>query len=167
MKYRFVVLGPDLLQGNLLRTLWMKESFVSNVNRIIVDEAHCAVQWLSFRTKYKSLTWLYSYLRNRCQWYLMSATLDPRLCRKVLLAIGMDPWYSAHSGKTTQWLCRSNDQPNLHYCVRQMQHSKDSCNDLAFLVPLGLKESDPLPTPFLVYYKTWADAEHSASFLRS
>ncbi|KAF8335734.1 P-loop containing nucleoside triphosphate hydrolase protein, partial [Cantharellus anzutake] len=167
MRYQFVVLGPDLLRGNLLRPLWMKDSFVSNINRIIVDEAHCAVQWLSFRTKYTNLAWLYSYLRNRCQWYLTSATLDPRTCRKVLSAIGMDPYYSDHGGETTKWLRRSNDRPNLHYCVRQMQYSKDSCNDLAFLVPLGLKESDPLPKPFLVYCESRADAERSAGFLRS
>ncbi|KAF8332734.1 uncharacterized protein EI90DRAFT_2895196, partial [Cantharellus anzutake] len=59
------------------------------------------------------------------------------------------------------------DHPNLHYCVCQMQYSKDSCYDLAFLIPLSLKVSDPLPVPFLVYCKSRADAERSASFLRS
>ncbi|KAF8344264.1 uncharacterized protein EI90DRAFT_3165719 [Cantharellus anzutake] len=144
----------------------MKDNFVRSINRIIVDEVHCAVQWLSFRTSYKNLTWLYSYLRNRCQWYLTSATLDPRTCRQVLSAIGLDPYYSTYGGKTTKWLHRSNDRPNLHYCIHQMQYSKDSCNDLGFLIPLGLQESDPPPIPFLVYCESRADAERSANFLR-
>ncbi|KAF8330006.1 uncharacterized protein EI90DRAFT_2841459, partial [Cantharellus anzutake] len=64
-------------------------------------------------------------------------------------------------------MCRSNDHPNLHYCVCQMQHSKESCSDLGFLVPLGLKESNPPPIPSLVYCESQSDAERSANFLRS
>ncbi|KAF8327706.1 P-loop containing nucleoside triphosphate hydrolase protein, partial [Cantharellus anzutake] len=67
----------------------------------------------------------------------------------------------------TKWMRRSNDRPNLHYCVHQMKYSKDSCNDLGFLIPLGLKESDPPPIPFLVYCESRGDAERSANFLRS
>ncbi|KAF8333485.1 P-loop containing nucleoside triphosphate hydrolase protein, partial [Cantharellus anzutake] len=67
----------------------------------------------------------------------------------------------------TKWMRRSNDRPNLHYCVHQMQYSRNSCNDLGFLIPLGLKESDPPPVPFLVYCESRADAERSADFLRS
>ena len=145
----------------------MKETFVSSINPIIINKAHCAVQWLSFQVQYKNLGWLYSYLQNRCQWYLTSATLDTHIYRKLLSVIGMDPCHSTHGGKTTKWLHCSNDHPNLHYCIHQMQYSKDSCNDLAFLVPLGLEETDPLPVPFLVYCESWADAECSAGFLRS
>src|SRR5260370_10693936 len=61
----------------------------------------------------------------------------------------------------------SNNCPNLHYCVQQMGHSKESCHDLAFLVPLGLKESDDMPMPFVVYHNSQDDAEQSARFLRS
>ncbi len=59
-----------------------------------------------------------------------------------------------YGGKTTEWICRSNDHPNLHYCVQQMGHSKESCHDLAFLVLLGLKESDDMPMPFVVTHET-------------
>ena len=72
-----------------------------------------------------------------------------------------------YGGKTTEWICRLNDHPNLHYCVWQMGHSKESCHDLAFLVPLGLKESDDMPTPFVVYCNSRDNAERSAGFLRS
>ncbi len=140
-----------MIRGNLFKTLWKNEKFISCINRIIIDEAHCVVQWLSFRVKYRDLTWLYSYLRSRCQWYLTSATLDPRTCSEVLACIGMDPYRNMYGGKTTEWIRRSNDRPNLHYCVWQMGHSKESCHDLAFLVPLGLKESDDMPMPFVVY----------------
>ncbi|KAF8330405.1 P-loop containing nucleoside triphosphate hydrolase protein, partial [Cantharellus anzutake] len=71
------------------------------------------------------------------------------------------------SGKTTKWMRRSNDHPNLHHCVCQMQHSKESCSDLGFLVLLGLKESNPPPIPFLVYCESQSDAKWSANFLRS
>src|SRR5258705_12477928 len=42
----------------------------------------------------------------------------------------------------TKWMHHSNDCPNLHYCIQPMQYSKELCRDLAFLVPLGLKESN-------------------------
>jgi superfamily II DNA helicase RecQ len=93
--------------------------------------------------------------------------LDTHMCRKLLSEIGLDPWYNAYSGKMTKWMHRSNDRPNLHYCIRQMQHSKESCGDLGFLVPLGLKESDPPPIPFLMYCESRSDAKRSANFLRS
>src|SRR5258708_5972210 len=49
-----------------------------------------------------------------------------------------------------------------------MQYSKESCKDLAFLVPLGLKESDFGTTvPFFVYCNSWKDAECCAMYLQS
>ena len=47
-----------------------------------------------------------------------------------------------------------------------MEHSLQLCKDLAFLVPLNLKQSDPA-VPFLVYCNTCNDAECAAEFLRS
>ncbi|KAF8322798.1 uncharacterized protein EI90DRAFT_3020057 [Cantharellus anzutake] len=48
------------------------------------------------------------------------------------------------------------------------KYSRESCKDLAFLVPLGLKESDPvMPVPFFVYCNSRNDAEWSATYLRS
>jgi|SRR6266436_776316 len=49
-----------------------------------------------------------------------------------------------------------------------MQYSKESCKDLAFLVPLGLKESDFGTTvPFFVYCNSRKDAECCAMYLQS
>ena len=31
-QYQFVILGLDLIGGNLLRTLWKNEAFISNIN---------------------------------------------------------------------------------------------------------------------------------------
>ena len=143
-----------------MRPLWENEEFVGSINHIIVDEVHCVTQWLSFQTKFRDLVWLHLYLQHRCQWYLTSATLDPRTCNKVLLLIGLDPIQSWEAGKTTEWVCHSNDCPNLHYCVQPMQFSKESCCNITFLVPLGLKESDCALVPFVVYCNSRDDPNH-------
>ena len=40
--------------------------------------------------------------------------------------------------------------------------------DLAFLVPLRLRESDlGMMVPFFVYCNSWNDAEHSAMYMQS
>ncbi|KAF8325573.1 P-loop containing nucleoside triphosphate hydrolase protein, partial [Cantharellus anzutake] len=67
----------------------------------------------------------------------------------------------------TKWIHCSNDHPNLHYCVWPMEYSRQSCKDLAFLVPLGLKESDPIPEPLSIYCNSQNNAERCATYLRS
>ncbi|KAF8316502.1 P-loop containing nucleoside triphosphate hydrolase protein, partial [Cantharellus anzutake] len=167
IKYKYVILGPDLLTSELMRLLWRNTKFVSQINRIIVDETHCVTQWLSFRSKYQDLRSVYAHLRCRCQWYLTSATLDTHTCSKVLSTINMDPYHNKEGGTYTKWIRRSNDRPNLHYCVWPMEYSRQSCKDLAFLVPLGLKESDPILEPFFVYCNSRNDAERCATYLQS
>jgi len=51
-KYQYIILGPDLLLGNLLKSLWRNSKFVACINCIVVDEAHCVTQWLTFHSKY-------------------------------------------------------------------------------------------------------------------
>ena len=49
-----------------------------------------------------------------------------------------------------------------------MQYSKQSCKDLAFLVPLSLRESDlGMVVPFCIYCNPQNNAEHSAMYLQS
>ncbi len=68
----------------------------------------------------------------------------------------------------TKWMHHSNDCPNLHYCIQPMQYSKELCRDLAFLVPLGLKESNlGALVPFFVYCNSQNDAEWCATYLQS
>ncbi|KAF8328256.1 uncharacterized protein EI90DRAFT_2819648, partial [Cantharellus anzutake] len=64
-------------------------------------------------------------------------------------------------------LRRSNERPNLHYCVQEMEYSKSSYYDLAFLIPLHLEESHPMPESFVVYCNSRDEAKRSAEFLRS
>ena len=95
-------------------------------------------------------------------------TLDVPTCQRVLSAINMDPYYTMLGRDYTMWMHCSNDCPNLHYCVWPMEYSKESCRDLAFLVPLGLNKSD-LGTlvPFFVYCNSQNDAEQCAAYLQS
>ena len=154
MKYCFIILGPDLIKSNLMKGLWKDHIFIGKIDHIIINEAHCVTNWISFCMKYHDLTWLYSHLQGRCQWYLTSVTLDEHTCCAVLKQLGMDPVHAPFGSPLTKWLAHSNDCPNLHYAVQAMEYSMDSCKDLAFLVPLGLKQTDLPPIPFLVYCNT-------------
>ena len=84
-KYQYIILGPDLLLGNLLKSLWKNSKFVACINCIIVDDAHCVTQWLTFHSKYQDLCSLYVYLQSRCQWYLTSAPLMCQLAEEYSL----------------------------------------------------------------------------------
>ncbi|KAF9505113.1 hypothetical protein BS47DRAFT_1281198, partial [Hydnum rufescens UP504] len=64
-------------------------------------------------------------------------------------------------------VARSNDHPNLHYAVHKMQHRYSSFEDLAFLIPDGLKSSNPCPMKFVVYGNSRNDTQGAATYLHS
>jgi ATP-dependent DNA helicase RecQ len=61
---------------------------------------------------------------------------------------------------------RSNDRHNIAFCVKRMQYSAMSFEDLAFLVPSSWKEGDPPPHKFMVFFDSKREAESASTFLR-
>ncbi|KAI0733006.1 P-loop containing nucleoside triphosphate hydrolase protein, partial [Irpex lacteus] len=82
LKYRVLIFSPDIMMkrgGRCQIILWPAKGFVSKVQRIIFDEAHCILRWgLAFRPEYKAATNITFYLPN-IPIYLSSATMPPPL----------------------------------------------------------------------------------------
>ncbi|KAI0085496.1 P-loop containing nucleoside triphosphate hydrolase protein [Irpex rosettiformis] len=135
-------------------------SFVSKIQRIVFDEAHCILQWgLSFRPEYKAATNITFYLPN-IPVYLSSATMPPAAVTQLKHFFRL----TEHNTITIQ---RSNDRPNIAMAVRRMEHPQDSYEDLAFLVPKGWKGGDPPPKKFMVFFDNKKTAEAAAKFLQA
>lgn len=163
MKYRVLIFSPDIMMkrgGRCETILWPAKGFVSKVQRIIFDEAHCVLRWgLAFRPEYKAATNITFYLPS-IPIYLSSATMPPALISQLKQEFRL-------TQQNTTVFQRSNDRPNIAIVVRRMQHPQDSYEDLAFLVPKNWKKEDPLPPKFMVFFDNKKDAEGAAKFLRS
>jgi len=152
--------------------LWKRPKFYNGVRRIIIDEAHCIETWgSSFRPPYKQLARLNCILAARApqvQWYLTSATLSPDMVLNTLTTLEM-PSYTLDPRNETKalWMQRTTDRPNLYYIARPMMASAKSFRDLSFLVPEGLRSTDPRPRSFLVYCNKRNKTEDGAKYLRS
>ena len=167
--YHVLTIGPELLLDNRFHTLFSQNQFIDQISRIIVDEAHTVLEWGgSFRSEYLNIKRIYCRFMGRLQWYLTSATLTYDMAEEVLKALHMPKVSFNPEDNSTLWLRRTNDRPNLHYMVRQMESSIGSCYDLAFLIPKDTDASDgPSVGPFLVYCNSRQDTMRIGTFLHS
>ncbi len=67
-------------------------------------------------------------LGNDVPFFLTSATLQHNVLVEIMKVLGVSDSVPVKR--------RSNDRPNIHLCVRPMEHTLYSCFDIAFLVPL-------------------------------
>ncbi|KAI0702311.1 P-loop containing nucleoside triphosphate hydrolase protein, partial [Cytidiella melzeri] len=163
LKYRVVIFSPDTMMkrgGRCQTMLWPNKKFVSKVQRVVFDEAHCIVQWGgSFRPEYKEATNIGFYLPN-VPIYLSSATMPPTVITQL------KELFRLHDRDTLVFR-RSNDRPNVALVVRRMQHPQNSYEDLAFLVPKNWKDGDSPPKKFMVFFNNKKEAESAAKFLQA
>ena len=128
MKFRTVVMSPELAIDPRFMRIWNEPKVKKRISHIIMDKAHCISQWgRDFCMAYLWLTRLHTVLGDTVPWYLTSATLHTNVLRDSLQIIGFPldtPVYQ-----------RSNDRPNIHFCVCPMRHPIQTRHDLAFLVP--------------------------------
>ncbi|KZT63656.1 hypothetical protein DAEQUDRAFT_679986 [Daedalea quercina L-15889] len=69
------------------------------------------------------------------------------------------------SSKNCVTFQRSNDRPNVHLEVRQIQHALHTYEDLDFLIPHDWKPGDQIPS-FLVFFDNIDDSLRAAERLR-
>ena len=159
-KYRLVITSPEQFMkigGGFDELLRMPE-FVERLGSIVFDEAHCIIQWGTFRPEYTTLSRLRYQLPNT-PFIFASATFSSLVLDDIKSAFGL-------TGENTNHIRRSNDRPNVHIGVRKIEHSMSSFRDLGFLVPDGWKEGDSSPDKFLIFFDSIAEAVGAALFLR-
>ena len=96
--------------------------------------------------------------------FFTSATL----CQSVLI----DMLKISGLSHCTEVIQRSNNRPNIHFCICPMKFTLQSCFDLTFLLPLDAKVEDEAwvemnISPFLVYCNSCLDTIQTARFLQS
>ena len=158
-------MSPELATDPRFATLWIDIKFRKNVDRVCIDEAHCITQWgKDFRSSYLRLSNLYHMLGDDVPFFLTSATLRHNVLVEIMKVLGVSDSIPVKR--------RSNDRPNIHLCVRPMEHTLGSCFDIAFLVPLDAQIDnrewiEANISPFLLYCNSHADTLKTARFLRT
>jgi superfamily II DNA helicase RecQ len=131
---------------------------MSRVFNIIFDEGHCISQWGStFRPEYKSVGVL-RFIAPGIPFYITSAMITPSML--------LDIKETLHIGSNCVVFQRSNDRHNIAFCVKKMQYSMSSFEDLAFLVPSKWVEGEAPPRKFMVFFDSKREAENAGAFLR-
>ena len=159
-KYRVVITNPETLlekNGRFLRLLRDRE-FLFYLASVIIDEAHCVVNWGSFRPEYKGMGLLRHILPSTIPLYLVSATLPPSILSDVRKLL--------HIRENACVEILPNDRPNVSIMVREITHGLGTYWDLAFLVPQGWKPGDVKPMLFLVMFDSIRQLQEALEFLR-
>lgn len=144
--------------GRFLKVL-KDPAFLRKLICVIIDEAHCVVNWGDFRPEYRELGLLRYVIPSSIPLYIASATLPPVVMRDVrrLLRIRSDPYKEI----------MSNDRPNVAIAVRRMAYPIKTFWDLTFLVPEGWTPEQEKPLLFLVMFDNINTLHLALEFLRS
>jgi ATP-dependent DNA helicase RecQ len=148
--------------GGGFEKLWEDKNFMSRVISIVWDESQCVSKWGDFRPEYKTAGNLRHLILRKIPFFIMSATLPPRILGDVMAILGMRM-------ENTYLFLRSNDQPNVHLVVRKMKYPLNSFKDLSFLIPDDWDPSTgkPLPYKFIIFFDSISDSIAAAKYLRS
>jgi superfamily II DNA helicase RecQ len=155
-----MVVGPEASHFN---DLWDMEAFTSSLLYVVIDEAHCCLEW-SFRSAYTRLGRLRTLIGRSVPIYLASATLTPPMLEDLSKLFSLQQI-------STSRILYSNDTPNIAISARPMKHSAKSCIDLSFLLrphvypgPISQHFSG-IPPIFLVFFDNISDAQKTCKKL--
>lgn len=114
--------------------------FTRRVLSMVVDEAHCISHWgADFRKKYGTLGTLRAFLPRGTPVIAMTATLTGRARRDI---------HSKLQLRGSSFINHGNDRPNVSLVVRACEHSLESYEDLAFVLPATITKLEDVD-------KTW------------
>ncbi|EPQ58923.1 P-loop containing nucleoside triphosphate hydrolase protein, partial [Gloeophyllum trabeum ATCC 11539] len=161
-KHRVLVVNPEILsmEGGHFERLWKKSAFTSKLLYFAFDEGHCVSTWSEFRNKYKYMANLRYLISEAIPFYVTSATLPDPILHDVVSILQLHP-------KNTEYICRSNDRPDIHLAVHRMLWPANSFRDLDFIIKSGFKEGDPPPPKFLIFFDARKETEAAVKHLRS
>ena len=139
------------IENPLFNDLLCSPEFHKHLAGVVIDEAHCIVQWgKDFRTAYRRLDKLRSFIPARLPIYATSATMTPLILSEVREVLHINPLESFH-------LNLGNDRPNIYSEVRIIPNST-SYSAFDFLFD-GATQADDIPRS-LIFVNRVVDSQH-------
>lgn len=139
-----VILSPEMmLSKRFIKHVIRNSEFAHRVLSVVVDEAHVVSHWgAGFRKKYASLGILRALLPKSTPIVAMSATLPARVRNDVLNKL-------QYNQRTYLNLNVGNDRPNVSVVARAIEHPMNTFEDLAFVIPEGVKDPKSIKKTFI------------------
>ena len=132
--YKLIVVSPELLNDGRFKDLWGKKKFTDNIINLVLDEAHVIKEWGgTFRSDYLRIGPIHYLLPRMIPFHLGSATLGPKLERKVQSNLRL-----RHD--STSVFRMNTDRPNIFLVVERMKYPVNLYEDLAFIIQKDLKQ---------------------------
>ncbi|KAJ7048515.1 ATP-dependent DNA helicase [Mycena amicta] len=134
---------PEMLESPSFARLLHSKSWCGRLSGIYIDEAHLVYQSHVWRPSYSRLYHLRNIVGHDIPLICLSATC-PALYRAALVTYtGLSPDYTL--------INLGNFLPELSTIILPFQHDVNTFLDLAFIIPLGSRESDLAKMKTLVY----------------
>jgi superfamily II DNA helicase RecQ len=129
---------PEMLESPSFARLLYSQSWRGRLSGIYIDEAHLIHQTHSWRPPYSRIYQLQNIVGHDTPVIALSATC-PELYRNSLITFaGLRPGYTL--------INLGNFRPELSTIILPMLHDISSFLDIAFIIPLGSRESDLVRT---------------------
>lgn len=147
------------MDDSRFRILFENIKFTSRLFNITFDEGHCISQWGGddFRPEYKKTQMLRWLLPDHVRFHIASATMPPLILDDVRTILGI-------CEDTIEYVRLSNDRPNIHFMVAEMQYSVKSMHDLDRILKL---DPEHPPPKFMVFSNKRKEAERLAKKYRA
>lgn len=146
MEYRIIILSPEMFQSRtFVNHIVRNTRFMRNMISLFIDEAHCIVHWgADFRKAYGTLGNMRVFFPPGTSVAAVTATLTSRVRRTMHSSL-----HFAQSSKPSRFINQGNDRPNVSIIVRACEHTLNSFEDLAFLVPSTVRRAEDIPKTYL------------------
>ncbi|KAF9498371.1 P-loop containing nucleoside triphosphate hydrolase protein [Pleurotus eryngii] len=157
--YQVVIINPELLLGSAeAKALWRNSHFTAWILNIIFDEGHCISQWGKFRKEYSQLGSLRYLIPAAIPFYVASATLPKSVLIDIANVLRLRP-------EQTEYIMRSNEQPEIALSVRSFVYPANTFKDLLFLLP-GEPYCETIPWKFIIFFNNIKESESAALMMR-
>ncbi|KJA15503.1 hypothetical protein HYPSUDRAFT_149055 [Hypholoma sublateritium FD-334 SS-4] len=144
--------------------LWQDSSFRSKVQAIVVDEAHCIVEWGDkFRKEYSGLAKLQDYIGQEIPILACTATCSSKTFEVIWssLAFGFRPFWGLDVGV---------DRKNLSFIVHVLENTANPVLDALNILPAPIPEDINIPNTVLpkslFYFETINQCNSAMETLR-
>ncbi|KAJ7608875.1 P-loop containing nucleoside triphosphate hydrolase protein [Mycena polygramma] len=129
--------SPEMALSSSFIQLWQDRSFRNRVQALVIDEAHCIVQWGDdFRKEYSGLAKLRDYIGQDTPILAATATCDTEAFNVIWksLKFGCRPFWGVDVG---------TDRSNLVYMTRIIKNPANPILDVVNIFPLEMDENTP------------------------